>query len=222
MTNKKSDRLASSKPHEVKPGHSDDLQGPAPSSAEKQEIALATARQHERRPRVAINIQQGEKGRKATQTHSDGTGWYTRLTDAFGTTSADFVDLELTRLTTVFQDRAGVIDAKAVNAGLALIDGLKPENELEAMLIAQMARYARPRDEIQRPSLQWHDYNNSGAGLDCPNPVSAAAGFHNPNRLAVEHAARWPAEGRGRTRARLPRRSSDRRRRNPCREGDIR
>ena len=30
-------------------------------------------------------------------------------------------------------------DAKAVNAGLALIDGLKPENELEAMLIAQMA-----------------------------------------------------------------------------------
>jgi hypothetical protein len=144
VTNKKSDRLARSKPHEVKPGHSDALPGPAPTSAENHEIARATARQPERRPRVAINIQQVEDGPnkvgiKVPQTHSDGTEWYARLTDALGTTSDDFVDLELGRLMTVFQNRAGVIDAKAVNAGLALIDGLKPENELEAMLIAQMA-----------------------------------------------------------------------------------
>jgi hypothetical protein len=55
---------------------------------------------------------------------------------------------------TVFQDRGGVIDAKAVNAGLAL------RNELSSS-----------------------------------DPISAAAGVHNPNRLAVEHAARWPGPG---------------------------
>src|SRR5436305_8863937 len=40
---------------------------------------------------------------------------------------------------TVFSDRAGTIDARAVNAALAVIDGLKPQNEIEAMLAAQIA-----------------------------------------------------------------------------------
>jgi hypothetical protein len=40
---------------------------------------------------------------------------------------------------TVFSDRAGIIDERAVNAALAVIDGLKPQNEIEAMLAAQIA-----------------------------------------------------------------------------------
>jgi len=38
-----------------------------------------------------------------------------------------------------FRDRAGIIDARAVNAVLAVVDGLKPQNEIEAMLVLQMA-----------------------------------------------------------------------------------
>ena len=113
-------------------------------------------------------------------------------------------------------------DAKAVNAGLALIDGLKPENELEAMLIAQMAathglamKYSA---RLYNGTITTIAEQDSTALTLC----RLQRAFTTQIELAVEHAARWPAEGRGRTRARLPRRSSDRRRRNPCREGDIR
>ena len=73
-------------------------------------------------------------------------------------------------------------DAKAVNAGLALIDGLKPENELEAMLIAQMA--ATHGLAMKYSARLYNGTITTIAEQDssCPNPVSAAAGFHNPNR----------------------------------------
>ena len=61
------------------------------------------------------------------------------MKDALGTSSNGFVDTELVRLMTVFSDRAGIIDARAVNAALAVVDGLKPQNEIEAMLALQMA-----------------------------------------------------------------------------------
>jgi hypothetical protein len=91
-------------------------------------------------PRVAINIKQPKTGpTEISPTHSDGAGWQTRLTDALGTSSPAFVDVELARLMTAFRDKAGVIDAKAVNAALAVIDGLKPQNEIEAALAVQIA-----------------------------------------------------------------------------------
>jgi hypothetical protein len=112
----------------------------APSDAEKQEIVAATARRKRRPPRVAIDIQQPENAAPiVSPTHSDGEGWWARLDDALGTTSPAFVDTELARLLTVFRDRAGIIDARAINAALAVIDGLKPQNEIEAMLAVQMA-----------------------------------------------------------------------------------
>ena len=144
MTNKKSDRLARSKPHEVKPGHSDALPGPAPTSAEK----------IMRWPAQRRDINGGRAWRSTfSKLRTGQIKWDSSSPNAFGWhrlvrapderarnhLRCKFVDPELGRLMTVFQNRAGVIDAKAVNAGLALIDGLKPENELEAMLIAQMA-----------------------------------------------------------------------------------
>ncbi len=94
----------------------------------------------QRAARVAIQIKQSESGPiEISPTHSDGTGWDTRLKDALGTSSPVFVDAELCRLMTVFRDRKDVIDAGAVNAALAVIDGLKPQNEIEAMLAVQIA-----------------------------------------------------------------------------------
>jgi uncharacterized protein (DUF4415 family) len=112
----------------------------APSDAERQEIAAATERQRQRPPRVAVGIRQPENAvMEISPTHSDGEGWRTRLEDALGTASPAFADAELVRLMTVFSDRAGIIDERAVNAALAVIDGLKPQNEIEAMLALQMA-----------------------------------------------------------------------------------
>src|SRR6516225_3360199 len=112
----------------------------APSDMEKQEIVAATARHRERAPRVAVNIRQPEDAAvEISPTHLDGSGWQTRLKDALGTSSNGFVDVELARLMTIFRDRAGVIDAGAVNGALAVIDGLKPQNEIEATLAVQIA-----------------------------------------------------------------------------------
>jgi hypothetical protein len=112
----------------------------APSDAERQVIVVAIGRHRKRPPRVAVNIRQSENAAVGiSPTHSDGEGWQTRLKDALGTSSSDFVDIEMARLMTIFRDRAGVIDARAVNAALAVIDGLKPQNEIEAMLALQMA-----------------------------------------------------------------------------------
>jgi hypothetical protein len=112
----------------------------APSEAEKRAIAEASKQMEQRGARVAIQIRQPENGPiEVSPTHSDGAGWQTRLQDALGTSSKRFVDIELARLMTVFRDSAGVIDARAVNAALAAIDGLKPQNEIEAMLAVQIA-----------------------------------------------------------------------------------
>ena len=61
------------------------------------------------------------------------------LDKVFGTSSAGFVDIELARLLTACRDSSGNIDARAVNGALAVIDGLKPQNEVEAMLAMQIA-----------------------------------------------------------------------------------
>jgi hypothetical protein len=125
---------------EARPGQSRTPAATAPSDAERHEITAATERNAKRPPRVAIKIQQPESApTEISPTHSDGTGWQTRLMDALGTSSPAFVDIELARLMTVFRDREGVIDARAVNGALAIIDGLKPQNEMEAMLAMQMA-----------------------------------------------------------------------------------
>jgi hypothetical protein len=105
-------------------------------------MAIATSKeQHRQRPpRVKINIKQPDNGPiEISPTHSDALGWQTRLANAFGTSSHEFVDTELARLVTIFRDREGRIDARAVNAALAVVDGLKPQNEAEAMLALQIA-----------------------------------------------------------------------------------
>ena len=112
----------------------------APSDAEKQEIVAATGRHRERPPRVAVNIRQPKNAPvEISPTHSDGPGWDARLKDALGTSSPAFVDTELRRLVNVFCDRAATIDEAAVNSALAIVEGLKPQNEIEAMLALQMA-----------------------------------------------------------------------------------
>ena len=48
------------------------------------------------------------------------------------------MEVEIDRLPNVFH-KAGIVDVNAVDGSLAVIDGLKPQNEAEAMLAAQIA-----------------------------------------------------------------------------------
>lgn len=72
------------------------------------------------------------------QSHDDDLGWQLHLIDAFGTTSSDFAYRELSRLE-ILSRRNGETNAPRFNAMLAVVDGLRPENEAEAQLAVQMA-----------------------------------------------------------------------------------
>jgi hypothetical protein len=111
----------------------------APNVVELHEIAAAKDRERKRHPSVAINFQEPKPRHVLLSCpHTDYQGWQARLQDALGTTSVAFTEVEIDRLLNVFQ-KAGTADANAVNAALAMIDGLKPQNEAEAMLAVQIA-----------------------------------------------------------------------------------
>jgi hypothetical protein len=70
--------------------------------------------------------------------HTDAEGWTRRALDAFGTSSGDFVAKEFDRLGSALG--VGVHpDESAINAALAVLDGQKPKDEIEAQLPIQMA-----------------------------------------------------------------------------------
>jgi hypothetical protein len=60
------------------------------------------------------------------------------LIDALGTTSEDFTDYATKQLSAALF-REGVDPIESLNAGLAIVAGIQPENEVEAMLAVQMA-----------------------------------------------------------------------------------
>jgi hypothetical protein len=65
--------------------------------------------------------------------------WLTRLKAAMGTASDEFVNMTLYQLQTAARLPSGGISEIAVNAALSMIEAAKPENEVEAALIIQMA-----------------------------------------------------------------------------------
>ena len=71
--------------------------------------------------------------------HSDGRGFTFELRDAFGTTSGAFVQTQLKHIMRVVGSDNGKPDVDAVNAVVALVDGLRPENEIEAVAAVQIA-----------------------------------------------------------------------------------
>lgn len=61
-----------------------------------------------------------------------------RLADAMGTTSPEFVDEMLSLLAGCFGPSNDRRNTREINAALAVLDGMKAENEVEAMLLTQM------------------------------------------------------------------------------------
>jgi hypothetical protein len=61
------------------------------------------------------------------------------LKNAFGTASSAFVDASLQQLIAAARLPNGGISQIAVNASLALIEGAKPQSEIESALVMQMS-----------------------------------------------------------------------------------
>src|SRR5262249_17365272 len=67
----------------------------------------------DRRTSNSISPRRAIKCYEPVAPHANVQGWQDRLTNAFGTTSHDFVDAELVRLMNLFRDREGGIDLRA-------------------------------------------------------------------------------------------------------------
>jgi hypothetical protein len=141
-----------------------------PNRIEKLQIEKAKTRTKRRFPRIALHIEDRPTGARAVYAHhSDDEGQEYRLADAFGTQSRHFVHAMLNSLGQATEDHSqtlgitsGTANEDTFNSALAVIDGVRPQDEIEAMLAAHMAvtnlalleLVARTRDGIAGHSYQ--------------------------------------------------------------------
>ena len=173
---------------------------------EQKAIKKARENKSKRRPAVKLALKQKCKNKVTSDSlHSDQQGWQDRLCNAFGTRSTDFVDAELQRVLTMFRGKDGKIDITAVEAVLAVLDGSEPANEVEAMLLIQMATTHALAMKIARRlvTVDTIQQNNSAR--------KTATDLHHSGRDAGEPAAWRPAENDRRACSCSSRRTSDRR-----------
>src|SRR3954471_4857923 len=131
---------SSSKGPEASKAEATFLPAPPPGPRTKAAIAEATARFHARRQRVAVTSELKEGGDLVIDPgHDDRRGWQNQLLDAFGTASHDFTAFALQSLGNALAARGKGVDAARLNAGLAIVDGIRPTNETEGLLAVQMA-----------------------------------------------------------------------------------
>jgi hypothetical protein len=110
----------------------------SPTSKEVEAIAHASDRISKRRERVQVTVEVAEGVCRLGQPHSDGPGCFTQVTDAFGTTSEDFANLLFSQAMNALSVPESS-QQQTMNGVLAAVDGARPKDEIEAMLVSQMA-----------------------------------------------------------------------------------
>jgi hypothetical protein len=120
---------------------------PPPNPVERAAIEKARKRTKARTPRIVMHVEdRGKAGTVVYPAHSDEEGHQYRLADTFGTRSLQFVYSMLKGLGKATEDHSSGLDLSpgspdqlAFNAALAVIGGVQPKDETEAILAAQMA-----------------------------------------------------------------------------------
>lgn len=113
----------------------------APTPEQQARINTARERLKDRAARFAVLARHEMAGEKAevSTPHDDFEGWKLTELDALGTTSPDFAAQLFGQIGWAVSVKPAVLDQQATNAALAAVDGAEPRNELEAMLVSQMA-----------------------------------------------------------------------------------
>ena len=113
-----------------------------PNDAEKRVIAAAkrSIAEMPRRFEAGTRIENENGVTQIIQgpRHSDIDGWRAQFMAAFGTLSETVVHAEVQRIADALR-RNGKIDPAELDTVIAIISGQQPKNELEAMVISQMA-----------------------------------------------------------------------------------
>jgi hypothetical protein len=112
-----------------------------PTEAEQAEVRALAKRKKTRRqaPRFAVHRQDGSQLQMMSAgVHADAAD--ARLMNAFGTTNLDLAERLLQQIinTTNVQPSGVPISAENLNAALAAVTGIAPQDDAEAMLAAQM------------------------------------------------------------------------------------
>lgn len=144
-----------------------------PNDVEREGIATARERTKARPPSIAVLLRQAHDGRLlASAEHADQEGHTYRMADAFGTRSLEFVAAMMNSIGKATEDHSemkdlgpGSLDQTAVNAALAVISGVRPTDEIEAMIAAHMAVTNIALLELvarTRGAIAGHLYQGSG------------------------------------------------------------
>ena len=111
-----------------------------PNERDKAAIARATERVLARRKRASVKVHGESKDMRLGATHFDDDGFQKQLLDTFGTASSDFLNTALAQMLNAIHDNGDTTPgATQINAALAIVGGIEPENEVEALLATQMA-----------------------------------------------------------------------------------
>jgi hypothetical protein len=111
-----------------------------PDARERKAMTRAAERYQARaEPLVIDDMPEGSQGLRLDAKHNDRAGMVLQMLDAFGTASPEFAQHSVGRVAAVMRNRGEKLpDNTALNAGLASVSGIAPENEIEAMLAVQM------------------------------------------------------------------------------------
>src|SRR3954454_9602100 len=137
-----------------------------PTEAEQGEILAHAERKKTRRraPRFTVDQQDGGPTQTAPAgVHADAAA--ARVMNAFGTTSTDLAERLMMQIITAthLQPPDTPVSAETLNAALAAVTGIAPQDEAEAMLAAQMvsvhwlAMTMLKRAALDQPSFEIYD-----------------------------------------------------------------
>src|SRR5215471_10608965 len=136
-----------------------------PDPVERAQIEKARKRTKARAPRIAMHVEDRETaGSVVYPAHSDEEGHMYRLADAFGTRSRQFVYSMLNGLGKATEDHSldcdfspGSPNQLKFNAALAVIDGVRPQDEIDGgnCSLHSAARQPRGRSRRGRSSRRW-------------------------------------------------------------------
>jgi hypothetical protein len=138
-----------------------------PTPAEHDQVRKFLDRRASRGPAPRIKVQQGpSKSLQVEPDHPDPAIWSTTLHAAFGTSDFSFADGLLGQLlNATHYDRGAPVKAATINAALAAVCGIGPNDETEAMLAAQMvATHGAAMEFLRRAMQAEYRHNLQDAG----------------------------------------------------------
>jgi hypothetical protein len=111
-------------------------------------------------PRMKVSM----KGDVATISpdHPEAGIGHLLLMEALGTTEPDFIDGLLAQLANAVT-KGPAVDQRGLNFMLAVVNGVEPKDQVEAMLAAQMAAVHNATMTFGRRSIMWKTFRNRTA-----------------------------------------------------------